>query len=272
MAPGWFATYGTPLLIGRDFTRLDQVEPQRVAVVNETLARRYFGGRNPVGLTIREVGSPSDPKPPLTIVGLVRDSVYLSLRESPAPTMYLPTAFGSGSLSVRAESRSPGQLIPLVTAAIAGVDRDLGLTLRPLAENLASSAARERLLALLAAFFGVLALLLAGVGLHGVVSYRVGAHRKEIGIRLALGASRGSVVALVVRRIAMLMGIGVLIGVPAGIAIARVSAGLLFGITPYDPLTHASAVLMLAAVGVAAAWAPARRAAHLNPATTLRAE
>ncbi len=271
VSPGWFRTYGVPMVSGRDFSDQDQRRPQAVAIVNEAFARRYFEGRNPIGQTIREVGSPADPQPELTIVGLVRDAVYLSLREVPPPTMYLPAAFGSGAVSVRAETRAPAQLSPAVVAAIAGVDRDLGVSIRPLADDFAVFVARERLLMLLSGFFGVLALLLAGLGLYGVVSYGVGARRTEIGIRMALGSSRASVVGLIVRRVAILMSLGVLIGLPASVWSGQLLSSLLFDVSPADPLTHTAAVLILVTVGVVAAWAPARRAAGVNPATTLKA-
>ena len=270
ISPRWFQTYGVPMVSGRDFSDEDQKQPQAVAIVNEAFARRYFDGRNPIGETIREVGSPADPQPELTIVGLVRDAVYVSLREVPPATMYLPAA-GSGTISIRAESRTPARLGPAVMAAIAGVDRDLGVSIRPLADDFAGFVARERMLMLLSGFFGVLALLLAGLGLYGVVSYGVGARRTEIGIRMALGSSRASVVGLIVRRVAILMSLGVLIGLPASIWTGYLLSSLLFDVSPADPLTHAAAVLILVAVGVVAAWAPARRAAGVNPAITLKA-
>ena len=271
VSPGWFRTYGVPLVSGRDFSDQDQRRPQAVAIVNEAFARQYFEGRNPIGQTIREVGSPADPQPELTIVGLVRDAVYLSLRDVPPPTMYLPAAFGSGAVSVRAETRAPAQLSPAVAAAIAGVDRDLGVSIRPLADDFAVFVARERLLMLLSGFFGVLALLLAGLGLYGVVSYAVGARRTEIGIRMALGSSRASVVGLIVRRVGILMSLGVLIGLPASVWSGQLLSSLLFDVSPTDPLTQTTAILILVTVGVVAAWAPARRAAGVNPATTLKA-
>ena len=271
VSPGWFRTYGVPLVSGRDFSDQDQRRPQAAAIVNEAFARQYFEGRNPIGQTIREVGSPADPQPQLIIVGLVRDAVYLSLRDVPPPTMYLPAAFGSGAVSVRAETRSPAQLSPAVAAAIAGVDRDLGISIRPLADDFAVFVARERLLMLLSGFFGVLALVLAGLGLYGVVSYGVGARRTEIGIRMALGSSRASVVGLIVRRVGILMSVGVLIGLPASVWSGQLLSSLLYDVSPADPLTQTAAILILVTVGVVAAWGPARRAAGVNPATTLKA-
>jgi predicted permease len=271
VSPAWFATYGIPVVSGRDFTPLDQGRTPTVAIVNESFARQYFAGRNPIGQTIREVGSPPDATPPLTIVGLVKDAVYVSLREGPMPTMYVPALLAS-AVSVRAETTAPAALASTVRAAIAGVDSDLALTIRPLANDFALFVARERILALLAGFFGVLALFLSAIGLYGVVSYGVSARRAEIGIRMALGASPFSVVGLVVRRTILLISIGVLVGVPISLWSARSVSALLFGLQAYDPATYLSAVGVLLGVGVAAAWAPARRAVRINPAIALRVE
>jgi len=242
-----------------------------VAIVNETLARRYFGG-DPIGRSIREVGSPGDPQPDLIIVGVVRDAVYTSLREGPPATMYLPSAHAFGPISVRAESESPAHLIQPVIAAITDIDRDLELRAHLLADDFSAAVARERMLAVLAALFGGLALLLAGVGLYGVVSYGVGARRTEIGIRISLGASRTSVVGLIVRRVAALMCVGVAVGVPISLFGAQYVSSLLFGVSAHDPATLAVATLALASVGLAAAWIPAQRAASINPTTALRAD
>jgi putative ABC transport system permease protein len=273
VSPAWFSTYGIPFVAGRDFDVRDQAKIPTVAIVNEAFVRRYFAGKNPVGQTIREVGVPNDndPTPVLTIVGVVKDAVYVSLREGPTPTMYLPTLIGS-AVSVRAANGSPAELISSVRAAIGDVDRDLSLTIRPLASDFAVFVARERILALMSGFFGVLALLLSAIGLYGIVSYGVGARRAEIGIRMALGASRFRVVWLVVRRVAILVSIGVLIGVPVCLWSMRFVSALLFGLQAHDPATYLSAVVVLMAVGVAAAWMPARRAARINPAITLRAD
>ena len=190
VSPQWFSTYGIPVIAGRDFSVFDQRSPQAVVIVNETLARRYFDG-DPVGRSIREVGGPGDPQPDLTIVGVARDAVYTSLREGPPATMYLPSAHAFGPISVRAESESPAYLIQAVIAAITDIDGDLELRAHLLADDFSAAVARERMLAVLAALFGGLALLLAGVGLYGVVSYGVGARRTEIGIRISLGCKPG---------------------------------------------------------------------------------
>jgi putative ABC transport system permease protein len=185
--------------------------------------------------------------------------------------MYLPARLGS-AVSVRAANGAPAELSSSVRAAISDVNRDLSLSIRPLASDFAVFVARERLLALLSGFFGALSLLLSAIGLYGVVSYGVGARRTEIGIRMALGASQFRVVWLVVRRVALLVTLGVLVGVPISVWGMQSVSALLFGLQAHDPTTYLSAVVVLMAVGVAASWVPARRAARINPAITLRAE
>ena len=271
VSPAWFSTYGIPFVSGRDFDLREQTRNPTVAIVNEAFVRRYFGGKNPIGQTIREIGGPNDPTPALAIVGVVKDAVYVSLRDGPTPTMYLPARLGS-AVSVRAANGAPAELSSSVRAAIGDVDRDLSLSIRPLASDFAVFVARERLLALLSGFFGALSLLLSAIGLYGVVSYGVGARRTEIGIRMALGASQFRVVWLVVRRVALLVTIGVLVGVPISVWGMQSVSALLFGLQAHDPTTYVSAVVVLMAVGVAASWVPARRAARINPAITLRAE
>jgi predicted permease len=271
VSPQWFSTYGIPVIAGRDFSVFDQRSPQAVVIVNETLARRYFDG-DPIGRSIREVGGPGDPQPDLTIVGVARDAVYTSLREGPPATMYLPSAHAFGPISVRAESKSPAYLVQAIIAAITDIDGDLKLSAHLLADDFSAAVARERMLAMLAALFGGLALLLAGVGLYGVVSYGVGARRTEIGIRISLGASRIGVVGLIVRRVAALMCVGVAVGGPISLLGAQYVSGLLFGVSTHDPATLAVATLALASVGLAAAWIPAQRAASINPTTALRAD
>jgi putative ABC transport system permease protein len=269
VSPSWFSTYGIPFVSGRDFAVRDRARTPTVAIVNEAFVRRYFAGKPPIGQTIRESGGPDERMPALTIVGVVKDAVYESLREVPTPTMYVPSLFGT-AVSVRVANGSPAELIASVGAAIADVDRDLSLSIRPLASDFAIFVARERILALLSGFFGVLALLLSAIGLYGVVSYGVGARRTEIGIRMALGASRFRVVWLVVRRVALLVGIGVIAGVPISLWSMQSVSALLFGLQAHDPMTYLSAILVLMAVGVAAAWLPARRASRINPAIALR--
>ena len=173
-------------------------------------------------------------------------------------------------MSVRAAGGSPARLIGPLTTALGQVHGDLRITFRPLKEQLDAVLTQERVVAALSAFFGALALLLAGLGLYGVTSYAVSRRRTEIGIRMALGAAPGGVVVLVLRRAALLVGIGIVAGAGTSLWASRFVSPLLFGLQPRDPMTLGAAIVVLAAIGVVAAWAPARRASRIDPARVLR--
>jgi predicted permease len=277
VSPGWFATYGTPILAGRDFTAQDTVAAPRVILVNETFVKKFFPGGNPIGRWVRNVPSPGENPPQLHIVGVVRDAVYLSRRDTVPPTMY-ECVFqeekpGPGiDVAVRAAAGSPLLLTRALAEAIGRVDRDLTLSFQPLKDAVRDSTVQERVLAMLSAFFGGLALLLAALGLYGVMSYAVSRRRTEIGIRMALGAGPASAVRLILLRVAALVGLGV----AAGVLLATwavsflASTKLLFGLQPRDPLTMVTAAVVLGAIGAIAGWLPARRASQIDPAQVLR--
>ena len=174
------------------------------------------------------------------------------------------------AIAVRSATGSPALLARSVGAAITGVNRDLSLTFRPLADQVDASLTQERVVAMLAGFFGALALLLAGLGLYGVTSYTVSRRRTEIGIRMALGAAPGGVVRLVLSRVTWLVGIGVAVGAGISLWAAKFVETLLFGLPPRDPATLAAAAAVLAIVGFVAGWLPAHRAARIDPAEVLR--
>jgi predicted permease len=275
VSPAWFSTYGTAILAGRDFDDRDGAAGARVALVNQAFAERFLGGANPLGRMVRQRGGPPPEPPPAEIVGLVADAVYRNLRDPVPPTLYLPLAQRAEpscfvSLSIRAARGSPVLLTRSVAQAIRAVDPDLALTFRPLADQVSAVLVQERLVATLSAFFGGLALLLAGLGLYGVTAYAVQRRRGEMGIRMALGASPDGVVRLVLGRAALLVGAGVALGGVASWWTAPLVRTLLYGLGPRDPLTFAAAALVLAAVGALAGFVPARRAARIDPAETLR--
>jgi putative ABC transport system permease protein len=279
LSPDWFATYGTSMLAGRDFDTHDLPGSTPVVIINKAFAKKYFGGANPIGRTFRNVGRPGKQTPLWEIVGLVEDSVYRSLREPLSPTFYLPFAQwvdeympGDASLSVRAAGGRPELLVKTVTEAITSVDKDLSLTFMPLSDQIDSSLVQERLVAMLAGFFGTLALLLAGIGLYGVTAYSVGRRRREIGIRIALGAVPASVVRMVVGRVALLVGLGIVLGAAVSTWASQFVEKLLFGLKPRDPLTLVGAAAVLAAIGAVAGWLPAHRATRIEPAEVLREE
>jgi putative ABC transport system permease protein len=281
ISPGWFATFGTPLIDGRDLTAQDRGGAQRVAVVNEAFARKFANGGSPIGGTFTLYPRTERTLGPIEIVGVVRDAVYASLRTPPPPTFYLPLAqfdyltdlgIRSINLSIRTQTDSPMALTKTVAAALASVDPEIVVTFRPFAEQIDGALAQERVTAALAALFGALALLLSGIGLYGVTAYAVGTRRAEIGIRIALGAASGGIVRLVLSRAAMLVAIGVLIGGGISLWASRFVASLLYGLDPRDPATLIGAVVVLTSVAALAAWLPAARASRIDPAIVLRYE
>jgi putative ABC transport system permease protein len=271
----WFSTYGTPLLAGRDFTAADTHGTAPVAIVNEAFARRFTYGKNPVGMRLRQPGFPGRPAVEREIVGYAKDAVYRSLRDPVPPTLYVPFAqeeeiWSSAAISVRAAAGSPVLLTRSVAAALTGVNRDISITFRPLQDHIDTAVTQERIVAMLSGFFGVLALLLAALGLYGVTSYAVTRQRTEIGIRLALGAAPVGIVQMVLRRVAILVVVGVAAGASVSAWAARFVTTLLYGMQPRDPLTFAGATLVLATIAAFAGWLPARRASRIDPATALR--
>jgi putative ABC transport system permease protein len=208
-------------------------------------------------------------------VGYVKDAVYRSLRAPVPPTMYIPIAQQpqppSGiSISVRAAGGSPALLTNSVAAALTSDNPNITLTFRPLAEQVNNSLIQERVVAMMSGFFGGLALLLAGLGLYGVTSYAVNRRRTELGIRLALGAGPAGVNRLVLRRDAILVSLGVILGSAVSLWDGRFVPTLLYGLQPRDPVTLAGAAVVLGLIGVLAGWLPARRASRIDPARVLR--
>jgi ABC-type antimicrobial peptide transport system permease subunit len=189
--------------------------------------------------------------------------MYLPYKQRQEPPSYM-------SVSVRAASGSPALLTRPVAAALTGVRGDLAITFRPLADQVNGALVQERIVAWLSGFFGALALLLAGLGLYGVTSYAVSRRRTEIGIRMALGAAPGGVVSLVLRRVAILVGLGTIVGAAVSLWASSFVSTLLYGLQPRDPLTLVAAMLVLATIGAMAGWLPARRASRIDPASVLR--
>jgi putative ABC transport system permease protein len=213
---------------------------------------------------------------PRTVVGMVGNAVYLSARDGIEPTLYLPMAqFPTSlsptiSISIRSSAGSPGVLSRSVAAALTATARDLTFTFRPLADQVNASLTQERLIAQLSGFFGMLALLLAALGLYGVTSYAVSRRRTEIGIRMALGAAPGAIVRLVLSRVVILVAIGAMIGSGLSLWATKFVATLLYGLQSRDPTTWLGAVAVLAIVSIAADGLPVRRASRIDPAEVLR--
>lgn len=274
ITPGWFATYGTDVLEGRDFDTRDRLGSPLVTIVNQTFARRFIHNGTPLGRRIRQ-GQPGRQGPWLEVVGVVEDAAYRSVRDPAPPTLYVPLAHikeppSNMSLSVRSTSGSPSTLSQPLADVIGRVDRNAVVTFTPLKQQVDAALVQERILAMIAGFSGVLALLLAGLGLYGIVWYAVSRRRAEIGIRMALGATSANVAGLVLSRTALLVATGITVGLVACWWMSRSIASLLYGVEARDVATMASAAGILAIIGLLAAWLPARRASRINPTEALR--
>jgi predicted permease len=269
--PGWFETYGMRIIAGRDFTETDRAGSERVAIVNEAFARKFGNGQIVVG---QHILSATPGQLDATIVGMVNDSVYRTVRLGVVPTMYLSMAqgthYGSG-FAVTAKVAGPRALAERnIVDAIRQVAPDLTFRFRDYSDQLRATVVQERLVALLSGFFGGLGMLLAALGVYGVTAYAVGRRRAEIAIRLALGASPRGVVQLVLSRVAVLMIAGAAIGLGLSLWAAKFVATLLFGIDARDPMTFIGAAITLIVIGLLAGWLPARKASRLEPTAALR--
>ncbi len=271
----YFRTLKTPLLAGREFDQRDS-NSTRVAIVNQTFARLFTAGRNPVGLRFWIESTPYAPQTIYEIVGLVQDAKYRDLRQELQPLVYLSMAgpmLGSSEarIMIRSGIRS-GALVSALRTALAGMSPDIGYSFRLFDRQIEESLLRERLMATLSALFGALAAALTAVGLYGVISYTVARRTGEIGIRLALGAGRWSVISLTLREAAGVLAAGLGAGTILSLAASRTAAVLLYGVKSYDVLTLVISALAITLVTAAATYLPARRASNLNPAITLRQE
>jgi putative ABC transport system permease protein len=272
----YFDTVGTDLVAGRDFNSHDTPESPKVAIVNQTMAKKFFGGQSPIGKRYRaEEGNKLSDW--VEIIGVVKDAKYGSLREDTLPTAYTaasqnPKPSTSSTFELRAAAGSPAALINGVKSAIAEVNKDVSLHFKTMALQVDESLARERLLATLSGFFGGLALILAMIGLYGVMSYNVARRRNEIGIRMALGAEQAQVLRMVLREVAVLIVAGLAIGVGATLGTTRFIESFLYGMKPRDPWTLSGAAVVLAMVAALAGFLPARRASRLEPMNALREE
>jgi putative ABC transport system permease protein len=276
ISPDWFATFGTPILAGRDFAETDTADSPRVAIVNQALARAFLNGENPIGRTVILTTPGTSVR--MEIIGVAADAVYQSLREVVPPTVYTPlqqfylppAGLGGVTVGVRPKSNAPERLTRRVTAAMTSLNPDITWTFTPLSEQVDGSLTQERVIAVLSAFFGALVLILAAVGLHGIVSYTITCRKTEIAIRMALGAQPAGVVRLVLTRIVVLLGAGVLLGVIASLSTSSLARSMLYGVEPNDAATLVGAIALLCAVGVLAGLLPVWRAVRFDPLAVLR--
>ena len=274
--PSFFSTMRVPMVVGRMFTEADDVDHPRVAIVNEAFVRHVCG--TPQSCIGRHVarGRAGNPQLNIEIVGVVRDSKHTGIRDEAAATMFRPLRQESARDSLYFYLRTatdPAQALPTVRRSMQLIDPTLALSrLRTMDQQIDDNLSNERMITLLAVSFGVLATLLAGVGLYGVLAYTTAQRTREIGIRIALGSSRLAVSRVIVMEVLRLAGIGILASLPIVFGLSRLLGSQLYGVSPTDPLAIAVAVLLIALVSMIAALVPARRAASVNPVAALRTE
>jgi predicted permease len=276
ISPGYFAAMRMALRKGREFTKADAGAAPWVVIVSDSFARKFYGSIDPIGHVIRIPKTTGELGPPIQIVGVVADATYLSLREPKHATAFFPiTQIPQPELEDTFALRTSGPpetLVAAAEAAVAAVNPEIPLTFATLEQRVDDAMVTERLLAMLSAFFGAMALLLATIGLYGTISYRVALRRSEFGIRKALGAPAESIVRLVVSDVVRILVFGAATGL--GIAMLTTSAlkKLLFGVEPRDVTAMAGAAVALGIVVLAAGYLPARRAARVEPMTALRCD
>ena len=276
ISSGYFKTLMTTILAGRDFDDRDTISSPKVAIVNEVFARELTGGANPVGRSLWVQATPASPETRYEIVGLVRNTKYNYLNEEFLPIAFFPLSQdrdpdASAQLLIRSTGPLEG-LTAELKRVFAEISPEISLEFQVFKREIEGSLLRERLMAALSGIFGLLAVLLACIGLYGIMSYGVVSRTNEIGIRMALGANRGSVVWLILREALMLAVVGVMAGAPALWAVPRLVSTLLYGVKLTDPLTLAAGALSMIGVALGSAYLPAWRASRVDPMVALRQE
>jgi predicted permease len=276
VSPSYFATLRTSLLAGRDFNANDANNAVKVAIINETFAHDVFKGAHPIGQRFQVEQTPFSPVRTYEVIGVVKNTKYEDLRENFGPIAFMPVAQepdpdAAGQFLIR--SRLPeGQITSAVKSVMTDVNPRMSLSFRNFNTMISELLLRDRLMAILSGFFGLLALILASVGLYGILSYGVASRRNEIGIRMALGAQAGAVLSMIMRESATLAVIGIAVGVPVALGVTRFAQTMLFGLSPTDPLSLSGAALFLFIVAMFAGFIPARRASKVDPLQALRYE
>lgn len=277
ISPGYFQTMETPLLAGRDFDGSDTATSPKVAIVNEAFVKKFLNGaKDAVGKQFRLWQPPGKPEPYYIVVGVVKDSVYNDMHEPFVPIMFFPRTQAekpdAGVTFLIRSQLGAASLLNSVKTTIAGVNPEIDIQCKVLRTQIRESLVQDELMATLCGFFGALAVTLAAIGLYGVISYTVAKRTNEIGVRMALGAQRSGVIGLILREVALLIAIGVVIGIGLTLAGSKASSSLLFGLKPRDPLTLVLAIAILAAIGFGASFIPAQRATRVDPMVALRDE
>jgi predicted permease len=276
VGPQYFSTIGIPLLLGREFGFQDTATSPKVMVINDAFAKKFFVGRSPIGRHVTEKFG--DQKVIYEVVGVAKDARDHRLKGDIPTRFYIPAdQFMQGpaqwaTFEIRTAG-DPAQMLGAIRNTILSVDDNLPIdNARPLVENVERVNEQPRMLAQLCTIFGIVALLLAATGLYGVLSYGVARRTNEIGIRMALGAGRSSVIGMILRETGIIIVIGTVVGVAATIGAARLVASRLYGLRSMDPTTLLAATCILAVVALIAGYIPAARAARVNPTQALRHE
>jgi predicted permease len=277
VSPGYFATFGIPLRAGRDVSDADTGSSRKIAIVNETFVRQYRPSReNALGMTVTTTPEPRFPEATYEVVGIVGDTRYASLRDEMPPIVYVPITQHPSlrpwpGLVIRSAGAT-ADVIPEIRRRVAVLDPNIAMGFTVFSSQMRGRLVRERTLAWLAGSLGALATLLSMIGLYGVIAYMTARRRREMGVRRALGASRSTIVKLILAETAITLSVGLPVGLVAAWTSVRSADALLFGVSPTDPRTLAAAVCLLAAVAVAASAIPAVRASRVDPMDALRCE
>lgn len=270
----YFETLEIPILAGRDFNEQDNLSSPKVAIVNESFKRKFFPDKDAVGKTFRKEVGPEDKDYLYEIVGVVKDTKYRELKEDFGPIVYVPISQQEKLemyLTYITRSKSSlNSLISAIKSTTAKVNPSISLKFTVFSSQIKDSLVRERLMATLAGFFGILATILATIGLYGVMSYMVTQRRNEIGIRMALGADRGHIIKMILLEACSLLAVGLVVGTLLSLAMSYTVSSLLFGLKPYDFVTFTLSIVILAIVGIVASFLPAQRASKLDPMIVLK--
>jgi predicted permease len=271
IAPDYFQTLGIPIIRGRQFDSSDREDSPKVAIINEAAARRFWPDQDPVGKRFKFFGQPYT----VQVVGVAHDAKYGTLGEEPTPYMYLPliqTPSPALTLFFRS-SQDPRTVLASVRERVQELDRNLPLTsVWPIGEVISQALWGAKFAATLLSIFAALAMILAAIGVYGVVAYSVGQRVREIGIRMALGARREDILGMIVRQSSVSLIVGLVVGFVASFALARTITTLLYGVSPGSPVPFALLPALLGLVGLVATYIPARRATKVNPIVALRQE
>jgi predicted permease len=276
VGPNFFATYRIPLLYGHAFGPTDTATSPRVAIINQALANQAYPGINPVGKSFTSDDNIDNPDQGYQIIGVSANAKYDDLRDNPPPTFY--TLYRQSKqeqfMHYAVKTQLPAAaILPALRSAIQSIDKDLPLRdIRTQNEQIEDSISQERLFATLTAAFGILALILASIGIYGIMAYNVARRTSEIGVRMALGAHTRQVLFMILRESSWLAVFGIAAGIAAALGLTRFIGSMLYGLKPSDPATLIAATLILLAVAIAAAYGPARRASRIDPMQALRHE